>query len=404
VSKLKNRVENFVILFEKLNFNDLFSKYLNIEKEILTFDIIKSFEEHFCKDKKYFLKMALEFYAMPRTKSYFKMKNDVNKNLKFPRTYYPHIKKIDILQKEFEQLEIINFDIKNFIDYFIFFEPFCEYIKANLKNHRRNIEISKKVLTINKPQDYFPYARKLKRKFIYHFGPTNSGKTSNAIKRLTEAKSGIYCAPLRLLAWEVYEKMKGFDVACNLSTGQDRIYMTNATHVSMTIEKADLRKHYEVAVIDEIQMIEDEERGSAWTNAILGLRADEIHLCGDERALYLIKELCKETGDELYYKSYNRFSNLIVENSCFDYNNLKPGDCIISFSKIKIMNIKRNIINQTKSYFGDSNNNSVAVIYGDLPSDTKKDQANTFNKLTFSPEHQRSIKYDYLVATDAVRK
>jgi ATP-dependent RNA helicase SUPV3L1/SUV3 len=50
----------------------------------------------------------------------------------------------------------------------------------------------------------------------------------------------------------------------------------------------DLSKRYEVAVIDEIQMIANESRGHAWTNALLGLQADEIHLCGDPRAQQLI--------------------------------------------------------------------------------------------------------------------
>lgn len=44
-------------------------------------------------------------------------------------------------------------------------------------------------------------------------------------------------------------------------------------------------------------MIEDAERGFAWSNAFLGLKAKEIHLCGDERAYKLIHKLCEETGD-----------------------------------------------------------------------------------------------------------
>ena len=44
-------------------------------------------------------------------------------------------------------------------------------------------------------------------------------------------------------------------------------------------------------------MIEDESRGFAWTNAVLGLRANEIHLCGDERAFKLISKLTEITGD-----------------------------------------------------------------------------------------------------------
>lgn len=34
-------------------------------------------------------------------------------------------------------------------------------------------------------------------------GPTNSGKTHAALSELKAAGSGVYCGPLRLLAWEV---------------------------------------------------------------------------------------------------------------------------------------------------------------------------------------------------------
>ena len=39
-----------------------------------------------------------------------------------------------------------------------------------------------------------------------------------------------------------------------------------------------LTEKYDVAVIDEIQMISDPERGYAWTIAFLGVQANEIHL------------------------------------------------------------------------------------------------------------------------------
>ena len=41
------------------------------------------------------------------------------------------------------------------------------------------------------------------------------------------------------------------------------------------------QEQFDVAVIDEIQMIADEDRGWAWTRAFLGCQAKEIHLCGD---------------------------------------------------------------------------------------------------------------------------
>jgi ATP-dependent RNA helicase SUPV3L1/SUV3 len=61
----------------------------------------------------------------------------------------------------------------------------------------------KKNIDIKFPHKWFPLARKIKRKIYYHMGPTNSGKTYEALTSLAKAKNGIYCAPLRLLAWEV---------------------------------------------------------------------------------------------------------------------------------------------------------------------------------------------------------
>ena len=52
----------------------------------------------------------------------------------------------------------------------------------------------------------YPEARSLERKFIFHAGPTNSGKTYQAMEKFMNAKSGIYCGPLKLLASEVYQK------------------------------------------------------------------------------------------------------------------------------------------------------------------------------------------------------
>ena len=42
----------------------------------------------------------------------------------------------------------------------------------------------------------------MRRRIIFHAGPTNSGKTYNALQRLMAAESGTDCGPLRLLAME----------------------------------------------------------------------------------------------------------------------------------------------------------------------------------------------------------
>lgn len=43
-----------------------------------------------------------------------------------------------------------------------------------------------------------------------------------------------------------------------------------------------------MAVIDEIQMMRDFGRGWAWTRALLGIPADEIHVCGESAAIDLV--------------------------------------------------------------------------------------------------------------------
>ncbi len=93
-------------------------------------------------------------------------------------------------------------------------------------------------------------------------------------------------------------------IACDLITGQEKQLQADARHVSCTIEMADLQRQFDVAVLDEMQMIHDIARGFAWTNALLGVQAKEIHLCGDERPLQLVKNILKETGDEVLYLNF----------------------------------------------------------------------------------------------------
>ena len=109
---------------------------------------------------------------------------------------------------------------------------------------------------------------------------------------LKRAESGCYLSPLRMLTMEVHKGLTegyrdeetGFfkdGIVCNLKTGPYRQISKYATHVASVIDMCNYEEEYDVAVIDEVQMIADPERGSHWTNAILGLKAHEIHLCGD---------------------------------------------------------------------------------------------------------------------------
>jgi len=54
--------------------------------------------------------------------------------------------------------------------------------------------------TIRDFKNLFPLARGMRRKLTLHIGPTNSGKTYEAMQKLQMADTGYYLAPLRLLA------------------------------------------------------------------------------------------------------------------------------------------------------------------------------------------------------------
>ena len=65
--------------------------------------------------------------------------------------------------------------------------------------------------------------------------------------------AGIYCGPLRLLAWEVAKRLNKAKVPCDLITGQEREEVDGAKHKAVTVEMADVTSDYQCAVIDEIQ-------------------------------------------------------------------------------------------------------------------------------------------------------
>lgn len=101
-----------------------------------------------------------------------------------------------------------------------------------------------------------------------HSGPTNSGKTYNAIKALAETNGkGVYLGPLRLLAYEVHESLMSSGIPCNIFTGESKVFVEDALITSSTIELADYSSQYAVAVIDEAQFVCDKSRGNQWTKA-----------------------------------------------------------------------------------------------------------------------------------------
>lgn len=217
------------------------------------------------------------------------------------------------------------------------------------------------------PHTWYPIARRKKRDVMLHVGPTNSGKTFHALKRLESCSSGIYCGPLRLLAWEVAQRLNTAKVPCDLITGQERDEVDGAKHKSVTVEMADVTSDYKCAVVDEIQMVGCRSRGCSFTRALLGISADELHLCGDAASVPIIQEILKVTGDSVKVRYYERLSPLVPLNVPLgSFSNVQTGDCIVTFSRLNLYRIKRQIERRGKHL--------CSVVYGSLPPDTRSRQ------------------------------
>ena len=81
--------------------------------------------------------------------------------------------------------------------------------------------------------------------------------------------------------------------------------------MAATAEKLDTHTAYQVAVIDECQMIADRQRGYAWTRAILGVQAPEVHLCAAPQAKELLLRLIESCGDSYEVVYHERSTPLL---------------------------------------------------------------------------------------------
>lgn len=261
---------------------------------------------------------------------------------------------------------------------------------ANRNVAESDVADQKILADLRYPTEWYPETRQIQRSIHLHVGPTNSGKTYNALKCLEKAKSGVYAGPLRLLAHEVFTTLNAKGIPCNLITGDDKQIKEGETvaMTSCTVEMAPINENVDLAIVDEIQMIEHPQRGWAWTQALLGLKAKELHLCGEDRTVPLIRELAALMGDKLEIHRYERLSPLQTMSSSLDgdLSKLRKGDCVVAFSRLGIHALKSQIQEATKK--------RVAVVYGSLPPEIRTQQARLFNE----PDND----YDFLVASDAI--
>ena len=71
--------------------------------------------------------------------------------------------------------------------------------------------------------------------------------------------------------------MNDAGIPCTMLTGQECLEVSDSRIIASTVEMLDCDKEYDIAVIDEAQMVADDDRGHSWTRAILGTLAGCSH-------------------------------------------------------------------------------------------------------------------------------
>lgn len=255
-----------------------------------------------------------------------------------------------------------------------------QYRQQRDEERHRRAELRARLLTV------FPtweYEGREAQQVILRVGPPNSGKTHHALNALAEAGSGWYLAPLRLLAFEVFDRLNERGVPCNLLTGEEYIPVQGAAITAATIEMFNPLRSGECIVIDEAQMLADPERGWAWTRALMEARSLEIQVIAPYTARPLVERLAGGVSLPVGTIEHERLADIRVADRPFRIRTLPPRTILVVFSRAGVLDLKTRLENMGRS---------VSVIYGNLPPEVRRKQSERF----------ANGETEICVATDAV--
>lgn len=221
------------------------------------------------------------------------------------------------------------------------------------------------------------------QRLVLHIGPPNSGKTHHALNALAAVNSGWYLAPLRLLAFEVFERLNQRGVRCNLLTGEEFIPVEGASITAATIEMFNPNRSGDCVVIDEAQMLADPDRGWAWTRALMEARSPAIHVLAPPSGRQLIERLARAADIRLTIQRHERLAEIKVADEPWSLRRLAPRTILVAFSRQAALRLKNNL---------ERANRSVSIVYGNLPPEVRRRQAERFAR----------GETEICVATDAV--
>lgn len=256
--------------------------------------------------------------------------------------------------------------------------------RAGRHRKRRQREARSKLR--NRLIDAFPNWRNAWRdhqQLTLHIGDPNSGKTHDALQALKAAGSGWYLAPLRLLAYEIFDRLNAEGVPCHLLTGEEIIHTEGAKITAATIEMFNAQDSGECVIIDEAQMLADADRGWAWTRALMECAAPEMHIIGPPTARKLIEVLAAAAELPCELIEHQRLAPIAVAERHFTLETLPPATILVAFSRRNVLDLKMTLERMGRA---------VSVVYGSLPPEVRRRQADRF------AEGETEI----CIATDAV--
>lgn len=198
--------------------------------------------------------------------------------------------------------------------------------------------------------------------------------------------SGVMGFPLRLLAQEVFERVRAIkgDKQVALITGEQRIEPPDARYFCCTVEampRARLEGPGAAAfvAVDEAQLGADRERGHVFTDRILNARGrEETLVLGSATLAPVLRAL--EPGAEFIERP--RFSTL-KHLGARKLSRLPPRSAIVAFSTEQVYAVAETL----RRFRG-----GAAVVMGALSPETRNKQVALF----------QSGEVDYIVATDAI--
>ncbi len=212
-------------------------------------------------------------------------------------------------------------------------------------------------------------------------GPTNTGKTHQAITRLLEHRTGMIGLPLRLLAREVYDRVSAQvgESAVALITGEEKRVPARPRYWVCTVESMPTSQPVDFMAIDEIQLAAHRERGHVFTDRLLHARGErETMFLGSDTMTEILQAVVPTVRVERHPR-FSRLRSLPPSELAL----LPPRSAVVAFSAAQVYELAEKLRRRR---------GGAAVVLGALSPRTRNAQVAMY----------QAGEVQYMVATDAI--